>query len=595
MLRSAWYIKADKQKPLGILNWDMFGYYLYLPSAFIYNDIGLENKSWIDNLFKKYEPSDYFYQTAEGKDGRRVNIYSMGTAVVYAPGFFIACLAAKIAGYENDGYSLPFEVLAVVTFLAVFVINIYLLRKLLLEFFSDKVTAILMLLLVPGTNYFYQCAYDGFLPHNFIVTLLTSIIILTIKWHKSPTVKTSLLIGLCIGLAAIIRPPAIIFSLVPVLWGITGIKSFGEKLKLYKQNISKIFAAVVVVFLIGIPQLIYFKYTSGNWLSFNRSETLDWWHAHVNDFLFSYKKGWLLYTPVMVLAIAGFIPMYRGNKQIFFPALIILIIQVWMLSAWDAWWFHTSYSQRGMVDIYSLLALPLGYIINSVMLSQFSLLKLIFFPVAAFLIFLSLFQTWQYMHRILHWDRETKKYYWKTFLSTSVSELDKKYLEVNRAAEDDSAFNSNLNRDYLLRDKKILEFNNSEINTVVINGEGYFKMDADIEYSPELFNNEWKPITTGDHLVFQAKAEILAGDSVVEEPLLMVAKTVSDDLVMHHKTVELLPEKNKIKQIALNYITPVLRHRDDKVVIFLWNPKHKNFLINKMSLHVYEPRNDWNK
>jgi len=51
---------ALKYPPGNILSWDVFGYYLYLPSAFIYEDPLLEDASYVDDIFKKYNNSSTF-------------------------------------------------------------------------------------------------------------------------------------------------------------------------------------------------------------------------------------------------------------------------------------------------------------------------------------------------------------------------------------------------------------------------------------------------------------------------------------------------------------------------------------------------------
>jgi hypothetical protein len=38
--------ERDEVNPYPIA-WDVYGYYLYLPATFIYDDLGLENRDWI--------------------------------------------------------------------------------------------------------------------------------------------------------------------------------------------------------------------------------------------------------------------------------------------------------------------------------------------------------------------------------------------------------------------------------------------------------------------------------------------------------------------------------------------------------------------
>lgn len=88
-LQNKAYDIKNKENPLPI-GWDVYGYYLYLPATFIYNDLGLENNDWIDKTREKYKPSTTFYQATQGEGNKKVIMYSIGYSFIYAPGFFIA-------------------------------------------------------------------------------------------------------------------------------------------------------------------------------------------------------------------------------------------------------------------------------------------------------------------------------------------------------------------------------------------------------------------------------------------------------------------------------------------------------------------------
>jgi len=78
------------QPPHKPIAWDTFGYYLYLPMTFIYHDLGIQHKEVIDHIFELYNPSSTFYQATHIPGGNWMMKYSMGMAVLYAPGCFVA-------------------------------------------------------------------------------------------------------------------------------------------------------------------------------------------------------------------------------------------------------------------------------------------------------------------------------------------------------------------------------------------------------------------------------------------------------------------------------------------------------------------------
>jgi len=87
----------------------VFGYYLYLPFTFIYNDLGLQHKEILDQLISQYNLTSGFYQATISPVNNWVMKYSMGMAVYYSPGFFVAHVIALFTDYPADGFSEPYQ------------------------------------------------------------------------------------------------------------------------------------------------------------------------------------------------------------------------------------------------------------------------------------------------------------------------------------------------------------------------------------------------------------------------------------------------------------------------------------------------------
>jgi len=63
--------------PGNILSWDVFGYYLYLPFTFIYDDLGLAHQDVVLGIIEKYNNTATFYQAMKMPDDVWVMKYSM--------------------------------------------------------------------------------------------------------------------------------------------------------------------------------------------------------------------------------------------------------------------------------------------------------------------------------------------------------------------------------------------------------------------------------------------------------------------------------------------------------------------------------------
>ncbi len=591
---------SNTKQPVAIA-WDIFGYYMYLPSNFIYSDPYLENEKWVREIRAKYDPSptSYQFRTVDGK--KQVNIYMMGHAIIWAPGFFVAHWLAEPLGYVADGYSLPYQFSLIITAMLFTIIGLFLTRKILLEYFNDKITSMVLILIVFGTNYFFQVGLDGTMPHNFIFTMNAAILWLTIRWHKEYKLWQAVTLGLVIGLSILVRPTQIIWVLVPLLWNVTGINSAKEKWVLYKTKISHLILYSLSIAIFGLLQALYWKAGTGKFIYFAPSESFSLLSPYTFEFLFSFKKGWLIYTPVMSLSLIGFILLFRTHRNIALALTALAIAHIYLLSSWECWWFAASFSQRPMVDIYPLLAITAGVAITALLASK----KTILYTgsvVITLLISLNLFQTWQYSNNIISPDRMTRKYYREIFLKTCIPEGALQYLEVERSFETEEHFSGDPNNfvrkvifhaDYegeVADDKK-----QGVVDTFAFAGKKCFRLDSMLSFSPS-FNEEYYSHTDKSYIWIIATVKVFPLVPVLESNSALVVTFDSDGKLYKYAARSLNPDSLKLHQwneIRLEYLSPYVRHRDDHIQVYYWNIGKAPVYIDDIKVEVLEPKITW--
>jgi len=131
--------------------------------------------------------------------------------------------------------------------------------------------------------------------------------------------------------------------------------------------------------------------------------------------LFSYRKGWYLYTPLMLLATAGLLVMGKKCAAGQWAIALYLAVEIYVLASWWSWWNGGSFGLRSFVDIYGIMALPLAALVDAVYRRRSSL-KLAFGGLLAFLIYLNLLQTSQYTQGYINHTGMTREAYWLNFL-----------------------------------------------------------------------------------------------------------------------------------------------------------------------------------
>ncbi len=575
----------------GVLSWDVFGYYLYLPAKFIYKDLAFSDQSWLKHLMDTYEPSSSLYQLVPLENGASIIKYSSGTAILYAPFFFIAHWLAPVLGYPADGLSAPYQLAVLIGGMVWSIIGIIVFSKTLRRYFDVFTSSVLLLLIILGTNYFQLTAYDGtLLTSNFLFTFYALIVYYTIKWHDDPKLKYAICLGTACGFIVLIRPSEVVGILIPVLWNIHDKESWKNKMLLIKRYFLHVLIAGACIVLVFLPQLIYWKSVSGNYLFYsyvNAGEGFDFLAPYTMKFLFGFRKGWFVYTPVMIVAGIGFYYLYKKNSGLFYAILIFSIIDIYVVSSWTCWWYAGgSFSSRSLLPAYTVLAFPLGYFIDA--LRNFRTpFKYAWTGILLLLVVLNLFQTWQFETGILSKDRMTKKYYAAIFGATQLKEGDKKLLLVDRSMDG----NFTDEQEY---SKKILyenDFNKKEETDFKTDSAGVFKMNESAPFSPGP-DLKYKEITSRDHAWIRASVKVYIPEAFNEELPLLVVTFNHDNGVYKYQTKEMdarTLKKNSWNELKIDYLTPEVRSTDDNVKIYVWQRGKGTVFIDNMQVLGFEP------
>ncbi|MEO6305525.1 MAG: hypothetical protein ABIP51_20345, partial [Bacteroidia bacterium] len=357
-------------------------------------------------------------------NGNWVMRYPIGLSVLFSPFYFIADLLVRFTDYPADGFSKPYQVSILCGCLLYTLVGLYFVKKVLINFFNDKIAAVTLVCITLGTNYFFHvCIHgNGAMSHNILFTLYAIILYLTIKWHTSFKTKHIVLLAICVGLTALCRASEIICVLIPLFYGVLNWNGFKQKLQLLVRYKIQLLLFSFLILCIGSLQFIYWKYSSGHFVinpygAGNPGEGFELSNPHILKVLFSFRKGWLVYTPIMIFTLAGFWHLYKNNKNLFTPVVIYFIINFYIVSSWSCWWYGGCYGVRALVPAYALLILPFGYFIEHMIKSK---LKYLYYSVMLLFVFLNLFQTWQMSAYIMDPANMSRAYYFSTFLQTSI-------------------------------------------------------------------------------------------------------------------------------------------------------------------------------
>ena len=583
--------------PGNILSWDVFGYYLYLPLKFIYNDLGLKDSSIINGILEKYHNTATFYQAMKMPDGNFVMKYSMGLSFFYAPFFFIGHVIAKMFNYTADGFSLPYQYSIFIGGIIYSLIGIWVLSKVLARFFDRTVVALVLLIIVFSTNYIVHITMYGqnAMSQNYLFMTYALILWLTILWHESHKLKYAVFLGFICGLTILSRPSEIVCLIIPVLWGIKDGNSIKDKfLVLYKYRVHVIVVASIIA-LFGLSQMIYWKIYTGKFLFYsyggNAGEGFEFFHPYIWEVLFSFRKGWLIYTPVMLFALTGFYFMYKKNRSVFYALFAYVVINIYFVSSWSCWWYAQSFSQRALIASYPIMAIGLGYFL-AWLNAQKSILKGLGYLLLLSCLLLNLYQSRQFHFGIIDGSRMTKDYYFKVFGKMRVTEEDKKLLLINRSFDGTENFNNK--NDYTSRLLKKLDYEDAEKkdSTVSYTGKYAFKLDSSTIYSPAI-EAPYYEITNKDHAWVEVTAFIYPTRDINTEPFSLVVHFSHNGFPYKYITFDsekMKLEINKWNKISFNYLTPEVRIESDPIKVYLWYRGKAPIFVDDLQVNVFEKK-----
>jgi hypothetical protein len=438
---------------LKVTRWDMFGYYLYLPATTVYHD--LRGLSFVPELLDRTDLTNrgnpahplgnWEVSRARTNPDSYVIKYTMGQALLWWP-FFQAAhwYTQHYSKYPPDGYSAPYQLAMYLAGLCYALLGLGLMRRLLLRYFSDRLSAVILLIVYLGTNYLVYSVFRSLYAHSPLFMLHTATLLMLSHWLARPRWTLAFGLGFTIGMAVLMRPSEMIILLVPLLLGVATVADLRARLALAGQHLGHVAIAGAVAIAVNVPQLLYWHTMSGHWVYDSYpNEKFDFLHPHILLGLFSFNNGWLTYTPVMGLAVIGIGLLWRQRREWFWLLITYLPLHLFISYSWWCWWYMDGVGSRTMVQAYPVLTLPLGVCLHALW-QRGQLVRVATTLAVTFCIALVMFQAWQLRQGIYITEYMTSRYYGTIFGKTHLDRNDLMKYDANEATPNPDDFQLNM-------------------------------------------------------------------------------------------------------------------------------------------------------
>lgn len=561
------------------LTWDAFGFYYYLKLVFIDQTLVLENLNSANLIFEKYKPSPGLYQLTELTNGRYIVRYPAGQSILYLPFFIFAHIAALLSDFPADGFSRPYDLMIRIGSLVYHFLGFYFVGRVLCLYYSDNVVGVTLVVLFFGTNAYGLFAGTAMVAQGSLFFLVALFIWLVDCYFKQKTTGLIIAVAAVFGLICLNRPTDFVTIAPAILWplAIPGL-SLKAELKHFFLRWNHVAIFVAVVAFCGFIQFGYWKYAGGSWFidSYGSpQEGLDFLRPHTIPFLFSFRSGWFVYTPIMFLVmIYLFIRAFKGDGKMK-VVLVYVILFVYLASSWTNWWYGNGFSQRAMVQAYALLCIPLAGLIDYAFFKRRKLhlpLAILIFALTV----LSVWQTRQFHKGVFNGQTVTAEYYFASFFDLYPDPEKRKLLSINRFDYHHSGENYKLPDGYVLKETMGIEMGENE------NMEGR-------EYFPG-YKIPYHEFCERDHC-FVLLSAVFEGPPPKGARLVTTFDHEGSYGYFARYALENMVDTNETANLYTStavYLTPNLRSENDKLHAYLWNENKQPGILKRLKLEVFE-------
>ena len=406
------FIAGEGKGWQSIISSDGTGYYAYLPSLVIYGDPSWEKFTAVE--CRIYGRPDYNPKYLTLVNDRQVNKYFSGEAILLLPFFLAALLFSWISGTDLNGLSFWFQFFIGIGSLFYLLAGLHYLKKILKSFsFSEDVVAFAMFAVFAGTNLFYYTLGQPSMSHLYSFFAINAFTWSCIQFNTTPSNRLRIRSGIFLALLVLIRPTnVLVLLIIPLFLNGKLISAF------IKQMVNLKHPGFIISFalLLAVQPLLWHLQT-GRWLIISYpDEGFYFLRPRIVDFLFSFRRGWFIYTPLMLLTLPGIFLLPGKKHQNLSAFFLFFAFLIYLSSSWWCWYYADGFGQRSMIDFYGLFAVLIAASISRLASGRMLILS-VFFAYAC--ICLNLLQTWQYSRNFISRDCMNPEKYFHVFLRTA--------------------------------------------------------------------------------------------------------------------------------------------------------------------------------
>lgn len=291
--------------------------------------------------------------------------YPIGTAVCQLPFFLAAHILTLLTDPgQADGYTLIYDWAVGIGGIVYYLMGTWFLYRVLGRILPKKWAFGSILLLTAGTALpLYATKYAAF-SHIKTYAILSVLMYLMMRIvnGEEDGFRIHFFCGLLAGLLVVIRNINAFLLLFYVLYGL-GCKEEWREHRKKMFSVHRLLPNLLGAGLLIGLQMILWKIATGHFICYSyQGESFSYLsNPQITETLFSDAKGLLIFSPVLIFSVLGmFFLKKTGCKKFCAGVVVLFALELYTTSAWWCWWLGGVYSIRSFVDIFPVLAIPVG-------------------------------------------------------------------------------------------------------------------------------------------------------------------------------------------------------------------------------------------
>ena len=350
---------------------DEIEYFSHLRSLVFDGDLDFANEY---AYFHGHDPrslADFkgtFLDKREPRTGRHINFTPIGCALLWSPFYLLAHVFVLATGGTPDGFAAPYVAATTYASALYGFLGLLLVHDALRRFaaVTDGQAAAVVAALWWGTPLLYYMTIAPGFAHATSTLTVGLVVWLSLRaWSRATwTTAEAATIGLAGGIAALVYEKELLYLALPGLL----LATWTLRTRRIVDGARAAMAMAAAAILAFLPQLFAYKALNG---TYSPSEyvrrKMIWTSPHFVEVLVDPGHGMFLWSPLLVVAVAGLVFVAARRRDVPLAAMIVAFaLQVWICGAVDSWHQAGAFGSRRFVSATPILAFGLAPAIAAV-------------------------------------------------------------------------------------------------------------------------------------------------------------------------------------------------------------------------------------